>query len=259
MLALAMSPASVSPASALDPEVLLPLREFLRLLPGTHAQAAHQLLADAWFDALVEGGEVLLAGRSLGPADGDDALFVARDTAVACVTPYGAERLVAAYRQGALPRTASVPGKLAEPAPAAVAYANSYATLARQSRERAKEQRRAAALRADRPVKFESLVKNPEAVPESKLDYELLDAIFREHRGPGSGTMHIGGIAITRSFACYSGNSGKNSSHAVRFEWVSANGACRVVDTPRQREAHRHNDEHRNWGRPRPVADYRPG
>lgn len=237
-----------SPAlPSLDPEVLLPVREFLRLLPGTHVPDASRLLLDAWFNALVEDQDVMLGEHSLGCAD-QEVLFMARETGMTCVTPLGAERLIDAYRRGALPRTAA--GKLGEPAQTALAYANSYAALAGLSGARTEGQQREAAALAARRAEFDSLVNHPEAVPESRFDYPLLDAIFWKHLGAGSGTMHIGGVTVAKSLARYASNSGKHTDHAVRFDWVSVDGTPRFVEKPSQFEMNRRNDERRNWGLP---------
>lgn len=230
----------------LDPDILLPLRDFLRLLPGVHSRKAFGLLTEAWFDALVNGPEVRLGEFVLG--DTHENLFPSRDTGVTCLTPAGATRLLVAYREGAIPLAASA--KPGEPDPAALAYACSYADLLRRSQEKAEQLRAEQAGRNAERAEIATLIKDPEAVPESRFTYALLDAIFWEHHGAGSGTLPIGGVLVSKSVTPYASNSGSTRDHAVVFEWTGSDGTTHTLEKPSRFSANRRNDAERHWGLP---------
>ncbi len=84
----------------------------------------------------------------------------------------------------------------------------------------------------------------------SSFSYDLLEAAFWEHHGPGDGTLLIGGIEVTKTVTPYRSNSGKSTSYKVTFTF-EIGGEARSMMKASRFEGNRRNDPNRSWGRDR--------
>jgi hypothetical protein len=155
------------------------------------------------------------------------------------VTPAGARYLIDLYERDLLPRKVGAGEKNVDPA--IQAYADSEAVLIAKTKELEAKERM-------RDEKHKGFVENPANIPESEFEYPLLNDVFFKHMGPGSGTMLIGGIEVTKSLASFSSNSGKTSEWSVRFTWRSADGEPKLINESSRYAGNRRNDAERNWG-----------
>lgn len=156
------------------------------------------------------------------------------------VTPYGAGILIQLYTKGHLPMKKASPGEV--PAEL-IEYAKS-GERAVTLRERLRKEQESAA-QARRAKLLDLAGTKP-----SEFGYSLLNDIFFLNMGPGSGTLEIGGVKVTKTLHVHRSNSGKSSDCEVTFTWSDPDGAPREITKPSAYAGNRRNDADRNWGLP---------
>lgn len=196
------------------------LTEFLASLPGVMPLKARREILDG--DLLPDDLKSDIVARS-------DSLF---DTVLA-VGPDAAAAILAAYKQGRLPMRKGGKPRATPRAGAYVADADALrAELAERKRKR-------------------DAIKDPSLVRESDfMDVSFLDRVFFTQIGPGSGTMILASIAVTKTATEYKTNSGKNSAWGIRFHWTGSDGESRSCERTPPEATNRRNDASRNYGLP---------
>lgn len=196
------------------------LTEFLASLPGVMPLKARREILDG--DLLPDDLKSDIVARS-------DSLF---DT-VLVVGPDAAAAILAAYKQGRLPMRR---GEKARATPRAEAYVADADALRTELAERKRKR---------------DAVKDPSLVRESDfMDVSFLDRVFFTQIGPGSGTVILASIAVTKTATEYKTNSGKNSAWGVRFQWTGSDGRPRSSERTPPQANNRRNDASRNYGLP---------
>lgn len=194
------------------------LSNFLNDLPGIRPRKARALILEGDLLAKVDRADI----RHRDSSWLDTVLEVGPDAAAA---------ILAAYKKGNLPMKRGV-------APTAAAEAEAYVAQGDELRKEIAERTRR-----------ERAIKDPSLVVESDLtDHRLVDSIFFENIGPGSGSMVLAGITVQKRVIGYKSNSGKSTGWRVRFDWVGSDGQRRHSETIPHAANNRRNDPERNWG-----------
>lgn len=96
----------------------------------------------------------------------------------------------------------------------------------------------------------ERAVKDPSLIVESDLaDHRLIDRVFMQNIGSGSGSRVLAGISVRKQVTGYKSNSGKSSTGwRVRFDWTGSDGTPRHSDDSPPEAENRRNDPDRYWG-----------
>lgn len=196
------------------------LTEFLASLSGVMPKKARREILD---------GDLLPDDLKSDILPRTDSLF----DMVLAVGPDAAAAILAAYKEGRLPMRK---GEKPTAAPQAEAYIANADALRRELAER--KRRRDA-------------IEDPSLVRESDLtDASFLDRVFYKQMGPGTGTMTLAGIAVTKMLAEYKTNSGKNGAWGVRFHWTGSDGQSHSCERMPPEATNRRNDASRNYGLP---------
>lgn len=147
------------------------------------------------------------------------------------VGPDAAAAILAAYKRAALPMKK---GAVPTDAPSAEAYLAQREELKRQIAERTRR---------------EQAVKDPSLILESDLtNHRLIDSVFIANVGPGSGSMVLAGITVSKHVVGYKSNSGKSTGWRVRLEWIGSDGQHHHSEVVPPEADNRRNDPDRNWG-----------
>ncbi|MDX8461976.1 hypothetical protein [Mesorhizobium humile] len=95
----------------------------------------------------------------------------------------------------------------------------------------------------------EQAIKDPSLITEADLaDHRLIDRVFIENMGRGSGSMVLAGITVQKQVIGYKSNSGKSTGWYVRFDWTGSDGRPRNSEVSPPETDNRRNDANRNWG-----------
>lgn len=198
---------------------MLTLNDFLGLLPDIKPLKTRQLILD---------GDLLDAGQRRDIRDRNRSVV----DLVMEVGPDAATAIVAAYKAGQLPM------KTAKTRPSAVPEADAYLDKAPEHRRQIAERER-----------LQQAIKDPSLLTEADLDnYRLLDSLFFAIKGPGSGTLELAGITVTKRITDYSSNSGKSRGWRVWFSWTGSDGRQHALEKVPPEAHNRRNDPERNWG-----------
>jgi hypothetical protein len=222
----------------IDGRELMQLSTALGYLPGVKPRRAAEDLVRAYYRLIDErirfeqlevgqhgekeetldlsGVTVDFFGHPLSMSD-FEGLAARSDFGSRCITPKGVLLLIKLYQEGAFERKKVKKGLPEEPSPALHEYAAKEAELLAKSAARRKDN-------ADWLAKRDAYLENPASVPEAEFSYSLLNALFFKHHGPGSATMDVGGLRVTRGVATDSSNLGKIQESTVVFRWTSADG-----------------------------------
>ncbi|BCH27795.1 hypothetical protein MesoLjLb_75800 [Mesorhizobium sp. L-8-3] len=147
------------------------------------------------------------------------------------VGPDAAMAILVAYKKGRLPMKR---GERPSDALAAEAYVAMSDSLRKQIAERRRK---------------EQAVKDPSLIVESDLnDHRLIDRVFIQNNGPGSGSMVLAGVTVHKQVTGYTSNSGKSTGWRVRFDWIGSDGKPRHSEVSPPEADNRRNDPDRNWG-----------
>lgn len=194
------------------------LTKFLTGLPGIKPIKARRLVLESDLLSKDERADIRSRDRSF--------LDLVLD-----VGPDAAAAILAGYKQGHLPMKR---GEVPTDAPAAEAYVAMGDGLRQQIAERHRKER---------------AVKDPSIIVEDDLaDHWLIDRVFIQNIGPGSGSMVLAGITVCKQVVGYRSNSGKSTGWRVRFDWTSSDGKPRHSEISPPEADNRRNDADRNWG-----------
>jgi len=194
------------------------LTNFLAGLPGIMPIKARRLILEGDLLSKAERADIQSRDRSFL----DLVLEIGPDAAAA---------ILAAYKQGRLPMKR---GEKPSAAPAAEAYVAMDGSLREQIAERRRK---------------EQAVKDPSLIVESDLvDQRLIDRVFIQNIGPGSGSMVLAGITVHKQVTGYKSNSGKSTGWRVHFDWTGTDGKPRHSEVSPPEADNRRNDPDRNWG-----------
>lgn len=194
------------------------LTDFLADVPGVMPIKARRLILE---------GDLLLAEERADIHSRDRSLV----DLMLEVGPDAAAAILAAYKEGRLPmKRGEQPGD-----PQA---AEAYVTMGDSLRKQIAERRRR-----------KQAVKDPSLIIESDLfDHRLVDRVFIQNIGPGSGSMVLAGITVHKQVTGYRSNSGKSTGWRVRIDWTDSEGKPRHSEITPPEAGNRRNDPERNWG-----------
>lgn len=194
------------------------LTNFLAGLPGIMPIKARRLILEG--DLLSKAEKADIYSRDQSPLD-----------LVLVVGPDAAAAILVAYKQGRLPMKRGQP---VADAPAAEAYVAMGDSLRVEIAERRRR---------------EQAVMDPSLITESDLsDHRLIDRVFIQNIGHGSGSMVLAGITVRKHVSGYKSNSGKSTGWHVRFDWTGSDGEPRHSEVRPPEADNRRNDPDRNWG-----------
>lgn len=197
---------------------LLPIRDFLKQLPGLTSTASNDLL-NALFDAIAEGRETLPFGAFTVPTATVNGWFLANSKGQQCVDPNSARPLLELCRAGALPMTDGPPGEVPRDL---LEYA--------EGRGRLLDEARSAGEATDtQATDWRRKVANHACVAEAEFSYSLLNKIFFNHHGPAGGSIEIGGIQVYKFVLSRRSSSGNRFEADVIFRWQSADGTIKEL------------------------------
>lgn len=96
---------------------------------------------------------------------------------------------------------------------------------------------------------WKNYVDHPASAPESAFSLSLLNEIVLLHLGPGSGTLDIGEITVTKSAPQrHVSNSRKSSDWSYHFVLRSPDGTDQRISRVSAHAGNRRSDPDRNWG-----------
>lgn len=170
---------------SVNPELYLPLRQALRLLPNIRQALAREQLGRARLQARRAQSRTARLAAIDVTLQALEEVFVQDGKGRPRVSPMGAALLLRLHAAGAFE-----PCDPRQGTPSAVElerYANSLPALLQRQGEM--EQARRA---------VDDIVEHPERVRPDQFSYEVLNRILHRHNGGGPGTLKVGGLEVTK-------------------------------------------------------------
>jgi len=201
---------------SVNPELYLPLRHALRLLPNIRPVLAREQLGRARLQARRAQSRTARLAAIDVPLQALEEIFVQDGKGRPRVSPMGAALLLRLHAAGAFEpcdwrRGTSSPVELER-------YADSLPALLQRQGEM--EQARRA---------VDDMVEHPERVRPDQFSYEVLSRIFHRHSGRGPGTLKVGGLEVTK-LCRFMANTKKETK--VRFTWRDPSGKEQELTRP---------------------------
>jgi len=199
-----------------NPELYLPLRHALRLLPNIRQALAREQLGRARLQARRAQSRTARLAAIDVTLQALEEVFVQDSQGRPRVSPMGAALLLRLHAAGAFE-----PGDWRQGTSSPVElerYADSLPALL---------QRQAEMEQARRTV--DDMVEHPERVRPDQFSYEVLNRIFHRHSGPGPGTLKVGGLEVTK-LCRFMVNTKKESK--VLFTWRDPSGKDQELTRP---------------------------
>ena len=201
---------------SVNPELYLPLRHALRLLPNIRPVLAREQLGRARHQARRAQSHTARLAAINVPLQALEEIFIEDRRGRPRVSPIGAALLLRLYAAGAFEpcdwrRGTSSPVELER-------YADSLPALLQLQGEM--EQARRA---------VDDMVEHPERVRPDQFSYEVLNRIFHRHQGRGPGTLKVGGLDVTK-LCRFMVNTEKETK--VCFVWRDPGGKDKELGRP---------------------------
>ena len=199
---------TTSATSRVEPELYMPFRQAVRLLPNIRPMLAREQLGRALFqarraqDRTARVATINVTLREL------EELFIQDARGLPRVSPMGAALLLRLHVAGAFEpcdraQGTSAPAELER-------YAHSLPTLLQRQAE----------MEATRRWQ-QDMVEHPQRLSPGQFSYELLNRIFHQHKGRGPATFEVGGLEVTKHCS-FMVNTKRETS--VRFSWRDSEG-----------------------------------
>ncbi len=203
-----VKPMTTSATSHVEPELYMPLRQALRLLPNIRPMLAREQLGRALFQARrAQDRTARVAAIDVRLQEFEE-LFIQDAQGLPRVSPSGAALLLRLHVAGAFEpcdraQGTSAPVELER-------YAHSLPAL-RQRQAQMEETRRWQ----------QDMVQHPERLSPGQFSFELLNRIFHRHKGRGPATFEVGGLEVTKH-CLFMVNTKKETG--VHFTWRDPGG-----------------------------------
>jgi hypothetical protein len=199
---------TTSATSHVEPELYMPLRQALRLLPNIRPMLAREQLGRALFqarraqDRTARVATINVTLREL------EELFIQDGQGLPRVSPMGAALLLRLHAGGVFEfcdnaRGTSAPVELER-------YAHSLPALLQRQAEMEESRRWQ-----------QDMVEHPQSLSPGQFSFEFLSRIFHRHKGRGPATFEVGGWEVTKH-CLFMVNSKRETN--VRFTWRDSEG-----------------------------------